>query len=144
MPRPFRSSKPLAVWLRSARDARGMSVRALAERAGISHPRISQIEGGDSATRDMVERLATALSPGDEDSYTSQQLLNAGLKAAGFATNEAIYPVQHGDIVRTLIREKRFDDQQFSGEEIEQIATGVASLIGGYIADKREARGEIN
>ena len=85
MPRREPSSKPLARWLRTSRVSRGLTIRELAALAGISHPRISQIEGGDTATRDMIERLARALSPEGADEHTARALLNAGLKASGFA-----------------------------------------------------------
>ena len=38
-------SLAVALWLRDRRKRRGLTVRALAEKAGVSHPRISQIEG---------------------------------------------------------------------------------------------------
>ena len=81
---------PLAGWLRSARKRAGLTVRALAINAGISHPRISQIEAGDSASRDMIERLARGLTPPDADEHTAEHLLIAGLKAAGFALVQEI------------------------------------------------------
>lgn len=64
-----------------------MTIRALAARVGITHPRISQLENGDEASRDMVTRLAAALSGPDADERTATALLNAGLKAAGFASD---------------------------------------------------------
>lgn len=49
-------------WLRRTRESRGLSVRGLAEKAGITHPTISQIENHKTgATRDMVRKLAEGL-----------------------------------------------------------------------------------
>jgi transcriptional regulator with XRE-family HTH domain len=49
-------------WLRRTREARGFSLRGLADRAGITHPTISQIENHKTgATRDMVRKLAEGL-----------------------------------------------------------------------------------
>ncbi len=79
------SPEPFSSWLRKVRAAQGLTMRDLAALAGTTHPRISQIENGDTPSRDMVERLARALSPDDADEHTARALLNAGLKAAGFA-----------------------------------------------------------
>ena len=52
----------MAVLLRHWREQRGLSVRALAERAGVSYPTISRIESGRmSPTVEMLEKLAKAL-----------------------------------------------------------------------------------
>ena len=69
-------------WLKQAREARGLTTRALAARAGISAPRITQIEKGGDCTRDMVERISRALTTEDADDHGYHALLNAGLKAA--------------------------------------------------------------
>lgn len=54
---------------------------------GVSHSRITQIEKGGPATPDMVERLARALSSGNDHIFRA--LLNAGLKA-GFPRPEDV------------------------------------------------------
>ena len=77
---------PFAKWLYEERSSRGLTMVVLAGRAGVSHPRIVQLEKGDSPSRDMVARLASGLSGDDPDEHTSAALLNAGLNAAGFAS----------------------------------------------------------
>lgn len=48
--------------LRETRKARGLSVRALAEKAGVDHATVSRIETGDRGMSvDMAEKLANAL-----------------------------------------------------------------------------------
>jgi transcriptional regulator with XRE-family HTH domain len=75
---------PLARWLYGRRTARGLTMKALAEMAGVSHPRIVQIEKGGSATRDMIERLAGAMVHGAADAEERERLTNEGLAAGGF------------------------------------------------------------
>lgn len=69
-------------WLKQERAQRGLTTRALAARAGISAPRITQIEKGGEATRDMIERIVRALTLGDSDDRAYRSLLNAGMRAA--------------------------------------------------------------
>jgi len=71
-----------AQWLYDARQERGLTMTALADRAGISHARIVQLEKGDAPTRDMAERLVAALAGEGADEHVYRALLNAGLKAA--------------------------------------------------------------
>jgi transcriptional regulator with XRE-family HTH domain len=48
--------------LREWRDRRGLSLRALADKAGVSYVTIVRIEGGSlSPTAAMLDKLATAL-----------------------------------------------------------------------------------
>lgn len=71
-----------AQWLYDARTNRGLTMTALADRAGISHARIVQLEKGNAPTRDMVERLVAALMGDDPEGHVFRALLNAGIKAA--------------------------------------------------------------
>ncbi|MGK2948617.1 MAG: mobile mystery protein A [Acidimicrobiales bacterium] len=55
---------PRSGWIRAIRDALGMSTRELAQRAGVSAARISQIEQAErdrSLTLSSLDRIATAL-----------------------------------------------------------------------------------
>lgn len=80
---------PVGVWIDENMKRRGIqSIRELAEIAGVSQPRITQIRKGDNASRDFLERLAHALSPKDADERTFRALLSTGLAAAGFATDD--------------------------------------------------------
>lgn len=56
------ATRPFGEWLREQRESRGLSVRGLAAKAGITHSMISQIENAKTgATRDMVRQLADGL-----------------------------------------------------------------------------------
>ena len=79
---------PFAKWLYEERNSRGLTMVVLAGRAGVSHPRIVQLEKGDTPSRDMVARLAAGLSANSADEHTTAATLNAGLRAAGFATTD--------------------------------------------------------
>ena len=80
------ASNDFGVWLRQARKARGWTMETLAVSADITQPYVSGLERGiRQPSRDMVERLARALSPKEVDDQRERMLLNAGLKAAGFA-----------------------------------------------------------
>lgn len=49
-------------WLTDARERRGLGVRGLAEKAGISHATISKVEGGlVGISPDKVQKIADAL-----------------------------------------------------------------------------------
>ena len=64
---PLRELNPLTPpsgWVRAIRDALGMSTRELAARAGVSAPRVSQIERAEvdgSLTLATLHRIAEAL-----------------------------------------------------------------------------------
>ncbi len=52
----------IASQVKELRQASGLSVRKLAELAGVHHPHIVNIEGGKlSPTMDVLERLVSAL-----------------------------------------------------------------------------------
>jgi predicted DNA-binding mobile mystery protein A len=62
--RELRPAIPPRGWIRAIRDALGMSTRELATRAGVSAPRISQIERAESdgsLTLATLQRIAEAL-----------------------------------------------------------------------------------
>jgi DNA-binding XRE family transcriptional regulator len=60
---------PITVW----RDYRGMTISALAEKAGLSQSYLSQIEAGKREGRvNVLQRLARALSVDLEDLVTSE------------------------------------------------------------------------
>ena len=102
---------PLALWLRDRRKRRGLTVRALAEKAGVSHPRISQIEGGDTATSDMILRLAEALAPENASEDERQAIIQEGIGAAfmpaGIVTSA----------VRSVVRDAGYQDDNLTPED---------------------------
>ncbi|MCW3059909.1 MAG: Helix-turn-helix domain [Capsulimonas sp.] len=74
-------------WLKDARAARGLSVNALAERAGVSNASISKFETGKLNPRKRTaEQIAAALAPDDASPQTKDALLRAALASAGYAT----------------------------------------------------------
>lgn len=51
------------IYLKNSRNGKNISVRGLAEKSGVSHGYISQIENGDKQpSKDIVKKLANALS----------------------------------------------------------------------------------
>jgi transcriptional regulator with XRE-family HTH domain len=77
------------VWLKQARVERGKSLRVIAADIGISAPTIFRLESGKySPTCDMVESIVNALVSEDYNTANTIRLLNAGLRAAGFATED--------------------------------------------------------
>ncbi len=76
-----------AQWLRLQREARGLSMNALAQKAGIkSHVHISMLEAGKAnPSRPMVRRLARALE-------LNEIATGEGLVAAGFVPGDDSQP----------------------------------------------------
>ncbi|BDI33536.1 hypothetical protein CCAX7_55870 [Capsulimonas corticalis] len=88
-------------WLRQARTTRGLSVNALADRAGVSNASISKFEAGKLNPRKRtVEQVAAALAPDEAAAQVSDALLRAALAAAGYTAGPA----------RELERDPIFDD----------------------------------
>ena len=148
MPKPptTQPATEFARWLESEMQSRGWERKTLALASGVGQSTISQIIGGvRKPSRDMVKRLARALPPSDGDLGTSRSLIRAGFKAAGFSPTEADdseLPVSTYELTRSIIRQKGFDEQEFSGQEVDQIQSGVEALIEGYLSRKRQDRGE--
>ena len=90
------TSKPFASHLRSLREARGLSVRALADSVGVSKVTIWKWERGDNEPR---ARMATALARALEVS-PGQLGLVAGSGAAEVADEAAVAvsPVERGSL----------------------------------------------
>lgn len=86
---PQKGTTPFGSWLREARAQRGLTAEALAEKAEVTQPMISNLERGmRNPSRDMVARLARGLVPEDADEHVAVALLNAGLRAAAFLPND--------------------------------------------------------
>lgn len=126
----------LGTWLRKERLKRGLTIRALAERAGITHPRISQIESGDEATRDMVMRLVTALAGEHPDEHIYNSLLNAGLKAA-FPRPEDAYDA---DGLETLVSKAGYSADILDDEGRERLRQSVDAAVIGVMEQERRRR----
>ena len=98
--------KGFASWLTRTRKQRGLTMRSLGEAAEVSHVHISNIEHGGPFSRDMVERLARALSPLGAGEDEVRTLTNAGLKAAGF-TPPSGGPETHSATLELLTSEQK-------------------------------------
>lgn len=123
-------------WLRSAREARGLTQEDLGDLANSKAGVVSFLEHGKrNPTREMVERLANALTQPDADAHTRAALLDEGLLAAGFAPvgmerytrtdNEIEYSESPwADQVNKHLVEIGFDgvDVEVSDEQAAQIA----------------------
>ncbi len=125
-----------AQWLYDARTERGLTMTVLADRAGISHARIVQLEKGDLPTRDMVERLVVGLLAKDSDEYVSRTLLNAGIKAAFPRPEDA-----EGDDLETLVLKAGYNPDTLDEEGRERLRQSVdAAVIGVMEQEKRKKR----
>ncbi|MEO7715541.1 MAG: helix-turn-helix transcriptional regulator [Capsulimonas sp.] len=88
-------------WLKDARTARGLSVNALADRAGVSNASISKFETGKLNPRKRTaEQIAAALAPDNASSSAKDALVRAALASAGYATTP----------IRELERDPVFDE----------------------------------
>jgi transcriptional regulator with XRE-family HTH domain len=69
-------SNPLGDFIRAQREIASMSVRRLAERAGVSNPYLSQIERGlRRPSAEILQQLAKALKISVETMYVRAGLL---------------------------------------------------------------------
>ncbi len=75
-------------WIDAQLDRRGWTIARLAEVAGVSSPRITQLRQGDSTTREMVQRLSQALIAMDADEDAARRYTNEAFRAAGFLSDE--------------------------------------------------------
>jgi transcriptional regulator with XRE-family HTH domain len=125
-----------ARWLFNERRSRGLTMVVLAERAGISHPRIVQLEKGGTPSRNMVERLASALAcPCAGKESDGDALLNAGLKAAGFASES-----DDPGPIHTIMYERGYHTDELTEEGRDQLRRSLDALIVGIVEQERKAR----
>ena len=90
-------------WLRRERSSRGLTMEMLSDRADTAPAVVSNLERGTrNPSRDMVTRLAAALAGPEADERTTAALLNAGLRAAGFASLSEVIEVQYEAILDEL------------------------------------------
>jgi transcriptional regulator with XRE-family HTH domain len=75
---PIRNSE-IGEFIRGQRERANLSLRRLADRAGISNPYLSQIERGiRKPSAEILKRLSRALSISAETLYTRAGLIEAG------------------------------------------------------------------
>lgn len=86
--------KSLGEFIRQQRESTEMSVRRLAELAGVSNPYLSQIERGlRKPSADILQQLAKALKISAESLYAQAGLLNTDAEVS--SVPEAIQADQH-------------------------------------------------
>ena len=101
---PFKDDlKQFADWLQSARKLRGLTQDALADLSEVDQGLISKYERAVlSCPKATVYALAAALSGPEADARTASVTLNAGLKAAGYASPSKVIEVQYEAIIEEL------------------------------------------
>ena len=78
---------PFGQWLRSHRQSRGLTMESLADASNITQAMVSNLERGTrNPSRETIVSLSRALSSQGADERAAAALLNAGLRAAGFAS----------------------------------------------------------
>ena len=84
---PVKRNTPFGQWLSENRQRRGLTMESLADASDITQAMVSNMERGTrNPSRETIAKLSYALSPLGADEHTARSLLNAGLKAAGFAS----------------------------------------------------------
>ena len=80
---------PFGQWLSENRQRRGLTMEALADASNITQAMVSNMERGTrNPSRDTIASVSRAFSSQGADERTARALLNAGLKAAGFASTD--------------------------------------------------------
>ena len=123
--------KRFAQWLQHARKSRGFTQDALAECSGVDQGLISKYERAVlPCPKITVYALAEALLPEKADERTARALVNAGLKAAGFATEEepGTIPMSDFGIVYSPGWDRMTDDERrFYGGLMQDFADNLAA-----------------
>ena len=115
------SLTPQAGWIRAIRDALGMSTRELAARAGISAPRVSQIERAEldgSLTLATLHRIAEALDCRVEYALVPRRPLDAMVREQARAKAEGVLRV----VDHTMAMEDQRTDEYARRSELDRAA----------------------
>ena len=129
---PWRDHKPLtpqAGWIRAIRDALGMSTRELAARAGISAPRVSQIERAEldgSLTLATLHRIAEALDCRVEYALVPRRPLDAMVREQARAKAEGVLRV----VDHTMAMEDQRTDEYARRSELDRAAEELVDTRG--------------
>ena len=122
-------------WLRRERSSRGLTMEMLSDRADTAPAVVSNLERGTrNPSRDMVMRMAAALAGQEADERTASALLNAGLKAAGFASADTAGPIE------TLMQEHGYSESDLSEEGHERLRQSLDAVIVGIVEQERQKR----
>lgn len=91
--------------IRHLRKSKGLTVAALAERAGLSQPHLTRIEGGSRGLSiPLAEKIASAL--GTEVAEVLGIQGNVGIAEAAFAEDAEPYDAKADDIVASMTRKR--------------------------------------
>ena len=86
-------------FIREQRERANLSLRRLADRAGISNPYLSQIERGiRKPSAEILKRLSRALEISAESLYTRAGLIDAGPAAPTVVASKLARPAPTGPI----------------------------------------------
>jgi transcriptional regulator with XRE-family HTH domain len=110
----------LGGFIKSHREGANLSLRRLADRAGISNPYLSQIERGlRKPSAEILKRLSRALSISAETLYTRAGLIEEGrnrpVVVEAIEADTALSPRQKQvllDLYRTLVSATSFPEDQ--------------------------------
>lgn len=113
-------SADLGGFIKSHREGANLSLRRLAERAGISNPYLSQIERGvRKPSAEILKRLSRALSISAETLYTRAGLIEEGrnrpVVVEAIEADAALSPRQKQvllDLYRTLVSAASLPESQ--------------------------------
>lgn len=112
-------------------------MQAVADCAEITQPFVSTLERGTrNPSRDMVERIARALSPEDADDHTFRALHNAGLAAAGFINDGAPGPLE------TIVSEAGYSPDDFDDDARARLRQNIDAVIIGIAEQEKQKRGK--
>jgi transcriptional regulator with XRE-family HTH domain len=115
----------VGTFIREQRERANLSLRRLADRAGVSNPYLSQIERGiRRPSAEILKRLSRALEVSAESLYTRAGLIDAGPAAPtvveAIEADGALTPRQKKvllDLYRALLDAASANDEQESEEE---------------------------
>lgn len=98
----------LGRWLKGLREDRGLSLREVAQRAGVDHAYVHRLETGakEAPSSEVIEKLITALTPSPRDAEILRLLaglpnIDPGL--ADFARGDATVSPQELHVLTTVV-----------------------------------------
>lgn len=116
-------------WIRAIRDALGMTTRELAARAGLSHPRVTQIEQAEasgSVTLATLERVAEALGCRLEYVLVPERPLEEMVRDQ--ARRKAAATLE--DVDHTMALEQQRTGEQDRRRQLDKLADGLVDRRG--------------
>jgi transcriptional regulator with XRE-family HTH domain len=98
----------LGRWLKSLREDRDLSLREVAQRAGVDHAYVHRLETGakEAPSSEVIEKLITALTPLPRDAEILRLLAslpNIDPNLADFARGDATVSAQELHVLTTVV-----------------------------------------